>query len=168
LLIDQESIVLFLLRERIKLLAYIASIVRDDHLAEDVFQEVAVLALRKREEIHDPTHFLAWMRLVARNRALKCLRERGRCLFLDERLLAELEDQWADFDLTPAADLTDALRHCLAKLSPYAQQLIRLRYVEGISGARLAEALDRQLNAVYVALSRIHRSLGACIRQRIS
>jgi RNA polymerase sigma-70 factor, ECF subfamily len=142
--------------------------VRDDHLAEDVFQEVAVLAIRRREEIHDPGHFLAWMRLVARNLAFKSLRQRQRSLFLDERLLAALEDQWAEYDRTPASDLMEALRHCLEKLSPYARTLIEHRYVQGISGARLAEAMDRQLNAVYVALSRIHRSLGACIRRRIS
>jgi RNA polymerase sigma-70 factor, ECF subfamily len=40
--------------------------------------------------------------------------------------------------------------------------------VDGISGPRLAEVVDRKLNAVYVALSRIHRSLGDCIKQRLA
>jgi RNA polymerase sigma-70 factor (ECF subfamily) len=160
--------VILLLRERIKLLAYIAAIVRDDHLAEDVFQEIAVLAIRKHREIQDQRHFLAWMRLTARHRALKVLRQRKQSLFLDEELLAQLDQQWAEYDPTPASDLVEALRHCLEELSPYARHLIKLRYADGISGQRLAEAVDRQLNAVYVALSRIHRSLGDCIRRRLS
>src|SRR4051794_21632754 len=47
--IDQESLVIVLLRDRVKLLAYITAIVRDNHLAEDIFQEVALLAVRKRD-----------------------------------------------------------------------------------------------------------------------
>jgi RNA polymerase sigma-70 factor, ECF subfamily len=159
--------VVLLLRERVKLLAYITAIVRDDHLAEDVFQEVAVLAVRKRDEIRDDRHFLAWMRLTARHRALKVLRQRQHFLLLDEDLLDKLDEQWAERDASSASDLVDALAHCLEGLSPHARNLVRLRYADGISGMRLAEVVDRSLNTVYVTLSRIHRSLGDCIRQRL-
>jgi DNA-directed RNA polymerase specialized sigma24 family protein len=92
-----------LLRERVKLLAYIRAIVRDNHLAEDVFQEVAVLAVRKRDEIRDRRHFLAWMRLAARNLALKLMRRQHQYLFLDESLLDHLDEQWAEHDPASAA-----------------------------------------------------------------
>jgi RNA polymerase sigma-70 factor (ECF subfamily) len=157
-----------LLRERVKLLAYIRAIVRDDHLAEDVFQDVAVLAVRKRDEIRDGRHFLAWMRLTSRHRALKVLRQRRRQLLLDEGLLDRLDEQWAEHDLASADDLEEALRRCLDRLSPYARNLVRLRYAEGVSGVQLAEVVDRSLNAVYVALTRIHRSLGECIKRRLA
>jgi RNA polymerase sigma-70 factor, ECF subfamily len=157
-----------LLRERVKILAYIRSIVRDNHLAEDVFQEIAVLAVRKCAEIRDGCHFLAWMRLTARHRALKAARREHRYLLMDERLLEHLDDQWAEHDITSSSDLVEALRHCVERLSPHARNQITLRYVDGISGPRLAEVVDRKLNAVYVALSRIHRSLGDCIRQRLA
>ena len=58
--------------------------------------------------------------------------------------------------------------YCLEQLSPCAQNLVKLRYAEGVSGERLAEVVDRSLNTVYVALSRIHRSLGDCIKQRLA
>jgi RNA polymerase sigma-70 factor (ECF subfamily) len=167
-MIDQESLMILLLRERVKLLAYIRAIVRDEHLAEDVYQDVAVLALRKREEIEDPRHFLAWMRLTSRHRALKLLEQRRRHVLLDESLLDRLDEQWVEHDVSSTADLTEALRHCLERLTPRARDLIRLRYAEGISGARLAAGVDRSLNAVYVSLSRIHRSLGDCIRRRLA
>ncbi len=141
---------------------------RDDHLAEDVFQEVAVLAVRKRAEIRDERHFLGWMRLASRHQALKVLRRRQHHLLLDETLLDRLEEQWAEQDRDASADLLEALRYCLEQLSPYAQNLVKLRYAEGVSGERLAEVVDRSLNTVYVALSRIHRSLGDCIKQRLA
>jgi RNA polymerase sigma-70 factor (ECF subfamily) len=166
--IDQESLVILLLRERVKLLAYIRAIVRDSHLAEDVFQEVAVLAVRKRDEIRDRRHFLAWMRLAARHRALKLVRRQHQYLFLDEELLEHMDEQWAEQDRSSDSDLVEALRHCVEQLTPHARHLVKLRYGDGISGMRLAEVVDRNLNTVYVALSRIHRSLGDCIRQRLA
>jgi RNA polymerase sigma-70 factor (ECF subfamily) len=142
--------------------------VRDDHLAEDVFQDVAVLAVRKRDEIRDGRHFLAWMRLTSRHRALKVLRQRRHQLLLDEALLDRLDEQWAEHDLASGGDLEEALRRCLERLSPHARHLVQLRYAEGVSGQQLAEVVDRSLNTVYVTLSRIHRSLGDCIRQRLA
>jgi RNA polymerase sigma-70 factor (ECF subfamily) len=142
--------------------------VRDDHLAEDVFQEVAALAVRKCEEIQDGRHFLAWMRLTARHKALKVVRREHRYQLLDEPLLDQLDEQWAEHDLASDTDLVEALRLCVERLSPHARNLVKLRYVDGISGLRLAEVVDRTLNTVYVSLSRIHRSLGDCIRQRLA
>jgi RNA polymerase sigma-70 factor (ECF subfamily) len=158
--------VILLLRERVKLLAYIRAIVRDAHLAEDIFQDVAVLAVRKRDEIRDGRHFLAWMRLTARHLALKVMRRNHHYVLVNETLLDQMEEIWADHDASPDTDLVEALRKCLERLSPHARELVKLRYQDGISGPRLAEVVDRQLNTVYVALSRIHRSLGHCIEQR--
>jgi RNA polymerase sigma-70 factor (ECF subfamily) len=166
--IDQETLVILLLRERVKFLAYIRAIVRDDHLAEDILQEAAVLAVRKRDEIRDGKHFSAWMRLTARHLALKVLRQRKHQLLLDEALLDQFDDQWAEYDESSNADLVEALRHCIERLSPHARNLVKLRYSEGVSGQRLADVVDRSLNTVYVTLSRIHRSLGDCIRQRLA
>jgi RNA polymerase sigma-70 factor (ECF subfamily) len=165
---DEESLMILLLRERVKLLAYIRAIVRDEHLAEDVYQDVAVLALRKREEIKDQRHFLAWMRITSRHRAFKVVEKRRHQVLLDESLLDRLDEQWSERDASSSADLTEALRQCLERLTPRARNLVQLRYAEGISGERLAAGVDRSLNAVYVSLSRIHRSLGDCIRRRLA
>jgi RNA polymerase sigma-70 factor (ECF subfamily) len=161
-------LVILLLRERVKLLAYIRAIVRDAHLAEDIFQDVAVIALRKRDEIRDGRHFLAWIRLTARNLALKVVRRQQRYQLLDETLLDQLDEQWAEHDLSSTTDLVEAFRDCIERLSPHARDLLKRRYVDGISGLHLAELFDRTLNTIYVSLSRIHRSLGDCIRQRLA
>jgi len=164
--IQEETLVLLLLRERSRLLAYVRAIVRDEHLAEDVFQEAAALAVRERERIQDRAHFLLWMRKTARYRALNALRQRQRLVFNDE-LLDQLEADWERTDAVPDAELADALHHCMGQLTPNNQHILKLRYGQGISGLRLAEALGRQLNAVYVALTRIHKALGECIRRRL-
>jgi RNA polymerase sigma-70 factor (ECF subfamily) len=159
--------VVLLVRERVKLLAYITAIVRDIHLAEDVYQEVATMAVRKRGEIRDAGHFLAWMRLAARHRSLNVLRQRKHCELLDSILLDKFEPLWAEQDASRDSDLLEAISDCLEKLSPASRTLVELRYTQGISGVKLAETVNRNLNTVYVALSRIHKAIGDCIKERL-
>jgi hypothetical protein len=68
--LDHDSCVSLLIREHVKLVGYVRAIVGDVHTAEDVLQQVAVLVLRKSNDIRDADHFLAWMRRAARLEAL--------------------------------------------------------------------------------------------------
>jgi RNA polymerase sigma-70 factor, ECF subfamily len=166
---DRDSVVRLLVSERVKLLAWIRAMVRDEHLAEDVLQDVSVVAVSKCDEIRDARAFPAWVRQVARYKALHILRaQRTAPAVLDERTLTLLEPHWLTYDSPASCDLKDLLRECLELLSPYARQLIRLRHQEGRSGLSSAEALGRPLNTVYVALSRAYKRLGDCIRKRLA
>jgi RNA polymerase sigma-70 factor (ECF subfamily) len=166
---DRDSVVRLLVSERMKLLAWIRAMVRDEHLAEDVLQDVSIVAVNKCEEIRDARGFPAWARQVARYKALHILRERRSApIFLDERTLALLERHWQTYDFPASGDLKDFLRECLELLSPDARELIRLRHQEGKSGAFSAEVLGRPLNTVYVTLSRAYSKLADCIRKRLA
>jgi len=72
----------------------------------------------------------------------------------DDSLLEQLDQHWQRYDAAEPADLVDALRDCLAKLSPYTRQLLQQRYAQGLTGPRLADAMNRSLNTVQVALAR--------------
>ena len=54
----------------------------------------------------------------------------------------------------------------MAKLSAHARTILGLRYAEEVSSARVAEVMQVKVQSVYVALARIHRALGDCIRRR--
>ena len=166
--IDSDTVLRLLLKDRAKLLGYIRSIVRDEHVAEDVFQNVSIVAVNKREEIESREHFSGWIRQAARFEALHELRRRDIApITLDSTLLDLLEGSWSKQDTSHSADLAEALRACLESLSPYAQQLVSLRYTSNMSGQKLADAVGRGLNTVYVALSRTHRVLADCMRRRL-
>ena len=166
---DRDSVVRLLVSERVKLLAWIRAMVRDEHLAEDILQDVSIVAVSKCEEIADACVFPAWARQVARYKALHSLRARKHApAVLDERALVLLEPHWRPYDSPTSCDLNDFLQECLEQLSPYARELIRLRHQEGNSGASMAKALGRSLNTVYVALSRTYSKLSDCIRKRLA
>jgi DNA-directed RNA polymerase specialized sigma24 family protein len=61
----QERAVLILMRERVKLSAYIWSFLRNEHVAEDVFQEVSMALLGHIDEIGDEEHLIRWLRQAA-------------------------------------------------------------------------------------------------------
>jgi RNA polymerase sigma-70 factor (ECF subfamily) len=167
--LQQDVVVQLLLKHRGKLVGSIRAMVADEHLAEDIFQEVSIAAVSKCDEIADVDHFGPWVRCAARLQALMALRNRNRLpRALSAEVLDALEQHWHRYDRQPDADLSDALRNCLDRLSPYAKQLVETRYTDGKRGNDLAAALRRSLNTVYVALTRVHHTLRDCLQQHFA
>jgi RNA polymerase sigma-70 factor (ECF subfamily) len=163
----QDQLVRLLISERGKVLAYIRSIVRSEHLAEDVFQDISILAIRKQNEIQNEVHFLKWVRTASRLEALNAVRKaKVRELTLDDKVLDDLESGWDRHDDDPDARVRTALDECLAGLSPAAQRILRERYESGRSVGELAKIMGRQVDGLYVAISRIYRTLSDCVTRR--
>jgi RNA polymerase sigma-70 factor (ECF subfamily) len=167
--LSETELVDRLLKERARLLAYIWSIVRDGQLAEDVFQEVSLLAVRKRTEINCPAALPSWLRKAARLHALTALRRvsRTETLFSND-VLDSLDQAWDDHQDESTKVLADALQHCMARLTRRSKQIVALRYQGGLSGDQVADHLNMKVHSVYVALSRIHRSLRECMKHVIA
>lgn len=168
LAITPEELVQTLIEERVKVQAFIRSIVPDYHLAEDVFQEISILALRSVSEINDREHLMAWVRRAARHRAINAAKKANRrALPLDEGLVSMLEKSWEEMDRRPVSDSAEALEKCLGLLPPFGRRLVHLRYTEGLTGDKLAQQVGRSTSSTYVTLSRVHSSLAKCIRERL-
>jgi RNA polymerase sigma-70 factor (ECF subfamily) len=166
--LDQAAVVRVLFAERAKLLAYIWSIVRDEHAVEDVFQEVSVLAVEKCQQISDEGALWPWLRQTAKFRSLHALRARGKLVPLDDELLDKLDLSWQAYDDRSSPALVEDLLQCVKKLTPHAQRIIALRYVDGLSGIEVAARLKREVHTIYVALTRIHNSLRRCMQDRLA
>lgn len=164
---ERDEIVKQLFNQRSELIGYAWGIVRDDHLADDLFQEVCLIALRKSDQIADSQHLRGWLRQSLRFEALKAMRKhRNDPVVLDEQVLIAMDSEWDAQMVAAQRERNEHLAECMKKLTPNAQRLVRLRYHEGISGRELAERLGRSVNAVYVGLTRVHRALEICIRRK--
>lgn len=161
-----ENVAAILLAERLPLTAFLASVTRDFHLAEDVFQEVCVKAVARAAEFESPAHVLNWARLAGKNRAIDILRARdGKYVGLSEEMLAMLAEEWPD--TARAEALQDALSHCVERLTPQNRELLRLRYFERRACDEVAGIMGRKLESIYQALARLHKCLGDCVRARL-
>ena len=166
-MLPPESIAATLLAERLPLTAYFASVTRDFHLAEDVFQEISVKAVGRAAEFESPAHVLNWSRVAGRNRSIDLLRARGgRYVGLSEAMLATLAAEWPD--QTEASPMHEALRFCLGSITPNNRELLRLRYFEQRNCTEVATIMGKKIESVYQALTRIHRALGECVKHRMA
>lgn len=163
-----ETATRLLLRHRLPLFSYLNAMVRDAGLAEDLFQEVSIVILRRWEEFGGVKDFWALARETARRMALAELRRRGRSpLAFSPQALESLDrgfDQVAQE--TPARQ--EALRQCLKKLPPFWQELVKLRYFMNLPVSQVASRLVRSENTVSVTLNRIRSRLADCVRGRIN
>lgn len=161
-----DHIAAALFSERLPLTAYIATVTRDFHVAEDIFQEVCVKAVRQDAKFESAEHLINWARVVGRNRAIDVIRSRdGRSTGLSEKLLATLADEWPR---TSQIDgIADALAACLERLTANNRELLRLRYFERRDCPDVARSMGKKLTTVYQALARVHRALGDCVRNRM-
>ncbi len=164
---DQKQIVRHLLNNREKLLAYIWPIVRDTHLAEDVYQNVAILAMERCDEINNENHLKLWVRKTSRYKSLEALRQKKRMpLGLSNETLDLLEPYWHTYDAFETNDIADALKQCIGRLTKYARHLIKLRYSDGLSCKEVADAVNRNIHAVYKTLGRTHEHLRRCMKAK--
>jgi RNA polymerase sigma-70 factor (ECF subfamily) len=168
-MLPPEQITATLLRERLALTAYIATVTRDFHLAEDIFQDVCVKAVGKGEDFASSQHVINWARVAGRNRAINALRARdGKVVGLSEEMLAALEPVWPEGEVAQGSARIEALNHCLGRLTPNNKEIVRLRYFEARPCQQVADALGRKIETIYQALARIHRTLADCVKHRLS
>lgn len=160
--IDRNSVVELLLRERVRLTSAAAVVVRDVHAADDVFQQVVLAALEQADAFREPGHVVAWALRAARHRAIDLARRRH-VRTLDADALDAMEAHWASLPDGQVSARVEALERCLAKLPARAREVLRLRYGCDLDCGAVARRLRRSVDAVYQALSRLHRRLRGCV-----
>ncbi|MDY3555731.1 sigma-70 family RNA polymerase sigma factor [Gemmata sp. JC717] len=166
MVLEADVVVQVLLRERLRITALAAGVLRDTHGADDIFQQVVLAALEHRSEFRDSGHLLAWSLRAARHRAVDACRLRQTRVLPDE-VLDLLESPDTDVTDGSWSDRVEALHRCLAELTPSARGLLQLRYGEGLSAVDVARRLSRTADAVYQSLSRLHRGLRECVEKRL-
>jgi len=165
-MLHAEDIAAVLLAERLPLTAFIASVTRDFHLAEDVFQEVSVKAVARAAEFESAAHVVNWARTAGKNRAIDVLRAReGKDVGHSDEMLAVLAEEWPG--KSPRDAQQEALAHCIGQVTANNRELLRLRYFERRACAEVAEMMGRKLETIYQALARLHKTLGDCVRARL-
>jgi RNA polymerase sigma-70 factor (ECF subfamily) len=166
---EGELLLRRVLGERLKLLPYLRSIVRRRDMAEDIFQDLCVLALQKRAELVKISHLESWLRVSARQLAMNAMRKSAnQNLQLGDRVLDLMDRHWDALAATSASAMPEMLEQCVQRLAPSARNIINARYVEGLACGEVAARLGRSVESLYVALSRIHKKLAECIQRNIA
>jgi RNA polymerase sigma-70 factor (ECF subfamily) len=139
---DDDAIRYLYLRFADNVYGYARSIVRDEHEAEDIAQQVfarLMTALASYERRSVP--FSAWLLRITHNMAIDHMR-RQRAVPVEETPVQGRTDEGEHA-------LSLALREALAELPDGQREVVVLRHVAGWSPAEIADRLDRTEDAVH-------------------
>ena len=124
---NDETLIRSLIAHRFVIQGMLTAMVRDASVAEDLFQEVSMIMMRKREEVGDDVKFVSWARAIAVNVVRTWRRSKARrpVQFLDESILDAVASAFEDSD--EWEDRLHALRLCAEKLPDADRRLLRRR-----------------------------------------
>lgn len=166
---DRDQLHGLFLQHRQMLEAYVRALVGDPVDAEDVFQDIGMVVLRKNvEDLPVAERFPAWLRGIARNVVYKHYRSRRR---RREELWDNFQrvvDQAFDEADSKAHDLEAervALQSCLERLSGNGRSLLAARYTDAKPIDDLAKQRNKSAAAIRMLLMRLRKKLLLCLQR---
>ena len=130
------------------LFRYIVSLVRDQHLAEDILQEVFIRIYRKLRWLREPEAFRAWTYQIASREAFRYLNRERRWSdqVRDEATLTTLPA--GEHDSEFSRELIESLPQLVDKLSPASRAVVVLFYLHEMSLVETAAVLEIPVGTV--------------------
>ena len=164
LLGDRNAISELIERHSGRVRSYIGMMVKDDAIADDIFQETFIKAVKVIDEgrYTDSGKFLSWILRIAHNRVLDHFRR--------EKSSRQVNEQEAGYDVigtlryaeTTAEDgimhseMIETIRNLIELLPEEQQEVVRLRYYSKLSFQEIAEQTEVSINT---ALGRMRYAL---------
>ena len=161
---DQSAISQLIERHSRRVKEYIRMMVKDNDVADDIFQETFVKAVRVIDEgrYTDNGKFLSWVLRIAHNQVIDYFRSRKQLKQVNEadagfNVLGTLRfaEQTVEDDMV-ATQISCDVRHLVELLPDEQREVVMLRYFSGLSFKEIAEQTDVSINT---ALGRMRYAL---------
>lgn len=148
---------------------FCVGMLRDREAAADCVQDAFCIAATRLPQLRDPDRLRPWLYSIARNEALRRIRERRREEPSDDLPDSESGDPGPDM-LAARTELADLIADAAGGLSDRDRTVLELAFHHGLDGLELADALGvSPTNAntlVHRLRGTIERSLGALLVSR--
>jgi len=130
------------------LFRYIVSLVRDQHLAEDILQEVFIRIYRKLSYLREPEAFRAWAYQIASREAFRHLNRERRWSdqVRDEATLTAVPASEHDSEFP--REMIETLPQLVGSLSPASRAVVVLFYLHEMSLVETAAVLEIPIGTV--------------------
>ena len=161
------------LQLRSEFMGYLCAITRDFELAEEVYQNAAVVVIEQADKSETIRDFRAWAKEVVRRQALHAIRARDveseHARAISPELLEVVSNAFLEDDSEAPTDReeTRALRKCLDEIPTKKRELVAMRY-EGVAAfCEISQQTGSTPAAVQRALSRVRKLLHGCVQRRM-
>jgi RNA polymerase sigma-70 factor (ECF subfamily) len=166
--LSEKEILRFLMQSRERISAAAWLVVKDAHVAEDIFQNTVLKAVTKDVSFEAEAALFSWAFITARRDSLNWFRKHRReSVGIDEDILTLIHHDWQNDHLNPKGNRFEMLRDCMEELPQKSEKILRLRYFEGLSCGEIADSISITLDAVYKRISRIQNSLRKCVELKM-
>ena len=164
LLGDRSAISELIERHSKRVRSYIGMMVKDDAVADDIFQETFIKAIKVIDEgrYADSGKFLSWILRIAHNRVLDHFRREKSSKLINEQEAGydvigtmRYAESTAEDDIVHS-ELMDSVRRLIDELPDEQQEVVRLRYYSKLSFQEIAEQTEVSINT---ALGRMRYAL---------
>jgi RNA polymerase sigma-70 factor (ECF subfamily) len=140
---DKDAVRFLYIRFADNIYGYVRSILRDDHDAEDVTQQVFTKLLKSIKSYEQrEVPFTAWILRVAHNLAVDHIRQRRAIPCEDVRMADESHDGSRE-------EKSRRLKEALAGLPEDQREVVVLRHVLGLSPGEIAERLGKSTGSIH-------------------
>ena len=143
--------------------------VRDRDAAADCVQDVFCAAATQLPKLREPDRLRPWLYAIARNEALRCIRDRRREQVSDDLPESASHDAGPD-TLAARNELANLIAEAAGGLGDRDRTVLELAYRHGLDGPELANALEVSPGTANKMVSRlrntIESSLGALLVAR--
>lgn len=147
---------------------YVLSIVPDFSMADDVVQETFLVVTRKAASFELGTSFAAWVKTIARYKALEAIRSAKRKFeSLSEEVIEVLSVERHEF-IGDVDVWLGMLASCIDELAPQAKRSINLRYRNDHLPPEIASRMSCTVQSINVTLSRARSFLRDCVQRKLA
>jgi len=151
---DSQAFTLLIEESRAQILRHCAHLLKDENLAEDVFQEACIKAIEKISSFKEQASFGTWLWRIAHNLCLDYLRKQRQ----HPETIFEEQKQQAPEGMDPAL-----LQECLEHLTTQQRRVFELFYIQQLSQKEIAQQLSIPYGTVrsrlYYAKKRLRKFL---------
>ena len=161
---DQESLEILILRHKSRVFSYIVLIVKNQELAEDIFQETFIKVIRslKKGRYIENGKFISWVLRISHNLIIDHFRK--------EKLKGTISNDSTEVDIFNSQKFSDKtvedeminsqilfeVKELIRELPEDQQQVIYMRHYMGLSFKEIADQTDVSINT---ALGRMRYAL---------
>ncbi len=168
---EAKTVFEILVREnQAMLMTYLRAVIRDQHIAEDLFQDTMLIAWKKLDRYDRTRPFGPWLRGIAAKLVMAHFRKaKADLMVVDDETLEYLSQQLQHISERPGdtwGDKTAALTRCIETLSEHYREAIQLRYFERTSAMQIAAKTQTSVETVQKRLQRARSKLLDCLRRK--
>jgi len=135
-------------------------VVKDRDTAYDMVQDVMIKVMDHLAKLENGVLLGLWINRIAKNHCIDYLKQRNKRSTMDINEMVELMDEITDMDFVLEEEQTfNKLEKAIAQLTAEEQELIQLKYAEGLSIQDLQERYETNKSAMKMRLARTRKKL---------